>query len=358
MSTRPITLPKLSATMESGHLVNWLKKPGDHVGEAVAEVESDKAIMELEAFNSGYLIGPLAETDQDYPVGTVLTQLSDQPGETAPKDASIPDAGTDADLHGAALPATEAAGPASAHPQEPEKAPHAEAGADAEPRETASPAEMPVRRVPAQHVRFRSSQYARHLAHDLRVDLAWVRPGDGETIRGQEVLAAARQDPAPNLDAGPPWHYKPLLPTHRAVADNMSATLATPTFSLSSRIPLQALKELAHERHHSLTLLLARALALSVRQHPQFNATYVPQGLAVRERVDVGIAVGVPGGLLTPVLRDAAGLALDELAQEWTRLEEKTLARTLTASDYQGATIYLSNLGMFAGVERFEAVAP
>jgi len=172
------------------------------------------------------------------------------------------------------------------------------------------------------------------------------------------VVAAALAGPQPDLGAGPPYEVKPLSTMAKAVADNMSATLGTPTFRVSAHLPLTALRTLAHQKGHSLTLLLARACANVIKTHPRFNALYTPRGLAQRERVDVGIAVDIPDGLVTPVIRDAAGRPLDELAEDWRILKDKVKRRRMAPEDYQGATFYLSNLGVFEHVTHFDAIVP
>jgi len=177
-------------------------------------------------------------------------------------------------------------------------------------------------------------------------------------IHAPQVLAAALAGPIPNLDAGPVYRLEALTSMHKAVANNMIATLGTPTFRVSARLPLAPLKALAHAQQQSLTLLLARACALCVQKHPHFNAVYTTSALAVREQVDIGIAVDVPGGLLTPVLRDAARRPLDELAEDWRILRDKIKRNRLAPDDYQGATFYLSNLGVFEQVSHFDALVP
>jgi len=144
----------------------------------------------------------------------------------------------------------------------------------------------------------------------------------------------------------------------RSIAEHMSAAAHIPTFRVSARLPVGKLQTLAHERTLSFTLLMARALAQTVERHPQFNDAYTPLGLAQRKRIDVGIAVDIPGGLVTPVLRDAAKRSLDDLRQDWQRLKQQGRQQRLRPEDYQGATIYLSNLGMFPHVRRFDAIVP
>ena len=145
---------------------------------------------------------------------------------------------------------------------------------------------------------------------------------------------------------------------HRAIVENMNATLHTPTFQLSAELPFAPLQKVAKTRKLSLTLLLARAAALSITEHPKFNMVYTQSRLAVRERIDVGIAVDVPGGLVTPVIRDVAESSLAKLSKDWQSLKAKAQQQRLVASDYQGATFYISNLGMFPTVRSFDAIVP
>ncbi|HHH39005.1 MAG TPA: 2-oxo acid dehydrogenase subunit E2 [Sedimenticola sp.] len=340
MTMEPIRMPVLSDTMQSGRLVSWQKQVGDrvHKGELLAEVESDKAVMDLEAFRDGYLAGPLAAPDTDIPTGTVIGYLADRPvsgKENAPEPAP--------EGH----PATPPPAPAAPPPVDtgPERTPSAPA---------ASPTSPPAEKVPAP----RASPYARGLARELGLDLRQIAPGSDGTIRSRQVLAAALAAPQPRLDAGPPWHYKLLSSMRRAVAENMSATLHTPMFRVSSELPVAPLRRLADSHQVSFTLLLARAAAQTVQAHPRFNMAYTPAGFAVREAVDVGIAVDVPGGLVTPVVRDLAACSAGEAMEAWRILKEKIRRQRLAPADYEGATFYLSNLGVFSNVRSFDAIVP
>ena len=349
MKKEPITMPVLSDTMESGHLIHWLKQPGDAVkkGDVLAEAESDKAVMDVEAFSDGYLVGPLAEAGSDVPVGTVIGYIGD-----------TPDAGAGVAEDKPPSPPTEHEAPSS-EPAQMKDIPAATPAADVAAVSGKAPPRV-ERDVSPKHVdrKVRISPYARGLARELGVDLAAITPNAQGIIQAPQVVAAALQGPQPNLDSGPKWHYKMLSSMRRAVADNMSATLHTPTFRVSAHLSLGPLHQAARDKKQSLTLLLARALALTVVEHPLFNAVYTPIGLAVRQQVNVGIAADVPGGLLTPVLQDAAERTLKELAEDWRILKEKLTRQRLTPEDYEGATIYLSNLGMFDVVSSFEAIVP
>ncbi len=344
---QPVLMPALSDTMTSGRLLRWLKQPGDPVkrGDALAEVETDKAVMDVEAFDDGFLGGPLASVDTDIAVGTPIAYLTDRPAN--------PTAESVGEVMAATPPSVQAAAVSSS----PSKSKHDD-NTSREVADSPAPLTAPVRKPPKDGRHVPASPYARALAADLGLDLAQVKPGADDTIRVADVLAATRRLPQPDLEAGPPYRMEPLSPMYRTVADNMAATLGTPTFSVAARISLVPLKAIADEGKSSLTLLLARAAALTVKQFPQFNSCYTPAGMARRERVDVGIAVDVEGGLITPVLRDAADRPLAELAEDWRILRDKVKRRRVVPKDYQGASFYLSNLGSFPVVDSFEAIVP
>ncbi len=361
MKREPIKMPVLSDTMETGHLVSWKKQPGDAVkkGDIIAEIESDKAVMDLEAFDDGYLAGPLARPDSDIPVGAVIGYLVDDreaalatqsdTAEKSPETTPQPETTAQPPAKPAAQVAPSA--PTESRPKKPAMQPQSENAA-------AGDATRPENPAATNEPRQKASPYARGLARELGIDLASVKPGADGVITSRHVLAAALAGPQPNLDAGPPYRYKLLTSMHRAVAENMAATVQTPTFRVNAQLPVATLQQHAHEQEMSFTLLLARELALTVVEHPEFNMVWTPRGLAVRDRVDVGIAVDIPGGLVTPVIRDAANRAIEELAEDWRILRDKTRRQRLAPSDYEGATIYLSNMGMFAAVRSFDAIVP
>ncbi len=336
MSREALKLPVLSDTMETGQLSEWLKQPGDPVkkGEAVAEVESDKAIMEVEAFKDGFLTGPLAPTGVDIPIGETIAYIADsksseeQPVEQTVTEPEQKKKQIEPEIKLEAKPVTKASTPGSTS------------------QATAHPLSLKI------------SHYARGLAQELNIDPATIRPDTDGIIHSPQVLAAALQGSQPNLDDGPEWHYKLFTPMHRAIADNMTATLGIPTFRVSAGIAMTKLIKTAEKQKISLTLLLCKALAMTVQKYPQFNAAYTPYGLAQRKQVDVGIAVDRPGSLLTPVIRDAAVQSIAELNKQWDSLKAKIKARRIKPTDYKGATIYLSNLGVFKRVTQFEAIVP
>ncbi|MEB8537406.1 2-oxo acid dehydrogenase subunit E2 [Acidithiobacillus ferriphilus] len=317
-----ITMPVLSDTMQTGRLTRWNKAVGEAIkkGEAVAEVETDKAILDVEAFADGFLAGPLAAVDTDIPVRQVIGYIVYTP------EATKTDAG------GAARTAATTAPPAPPSTAAALQPPHAGA--------------------------LQASPYARALARDLELDLSQVRPGPGGIIHAAQVLASALAPEDADLRRGPPYTIERPSMLRAAVARNMSATLDTPTFLISSRFATASLHAAAKQAGLSLTLALTRACALTVAEDPWFNHIWTRQGLARRSRVDVGIAVDTGDGLITPVLRDAAGRPLKELMEDWRILLGKVKKGRIYPEDYQGASFYLSNLGVFPEIERFNAIVP
>ncbi|HUI59364.1 MAG TPA: 2-oxo acid dehydrogenase subunit E2, partial [Steroidobacteraceae bacterium] len=143
-----------------------------------------------------------------------------------------------------------------------------------------------------------------------------------------------------------------------ATAQAMIASLGTPTFRVTAALPLALLITYAKQTGQSVNLLLARACALSILEHPRFNALYTPEGIAWRDRVDIAIAVDSAEGLITPVLRDVAQRSLAELSQQWSALLDKARTRRITPAEYSGATFYVSDLGVFPVVHSFESIVP
>lgn len=372
-----VTMPVLSDTMETGRLVRWNKAVGEPVkkGEAIAEVETDKAILDVEAFADGFLAGPLAPVDEDIPVRQTIAYIVDS--QEAAKTEATDARTTSATETPAPTPKADSAAE-STNPASPRAAPAkaaAEVATDARDSRLAAISTpvatnlsgadepSPAASAPAESrstgfTKVPASPYARALARDLGIDLEYLRPGPDGRVHAAEVLAAAMAGSEPDLRYGPPHRLERMRPMRAAVARNMTATLHTPTFQIGSRLALQTLHERAKARKVSLTLALARACALTVAEDPWFNHVWTPAGLARRERVDVGIAVDTGDGLVTPVLRDAARRPPQELAEDWRILLGKTRKGRLAPEDYEGATFYLSNLGVFPHITHFNAIVP
>ncbi len=313
-----ITMPALSDTMSNGRLVKWTKKSRDKIkkGDVIAEVETDKAVMEVEAFQDGYLSGPLAAEGTEAPVGQTIGYIADNLDEIARDGANAVTAPQPGTSNG----------------------------------KTAQPAEQA--RVSAVLAASRASlQTAPRTGSRRPAPRQSSEPAVLATPTANPLLAA--------IEAGPPYRLERASSLREAVAHNMIASASTPSFRIAAQLSLQPLIAAAKANSgYSVSLLLARACALTIAAHPLFNAAYTPDGLARRDRVDVGIAIDSGDGLITPVLRDAAGRSLAELAENWGTLRDRAKARRLVPADYRGATFYLSNLGVVPLIYAFDSIIP
>lgn len=392
MSKTPVILPLLSDTMTTGRLARWLKNPGDavQVGDVLAEVESDKAIMDVEAFKAGYLAGPLAPVDTDVPVKSTIAWIVDDPVEMDASKTGRAVSSSDASLAAVATPSSGApvagspeprpvlasaegvssalAAPVSP-PQPPDsKQPAPEDGRASSANPLASGAAAPIstaaEAVSAKPMSGASAVVAAAFAGRTVLGLGPDRPQGAGVPRGQNPV----NDPAHNLamapgihpahfDLGPVDRIERPTPLKAAMAENVAQSLQIPTFRVAIDVDLKPLSEAAHAAGHSFTLVLAKACALSLQEHPDFNACWTAGGVARRKRVDMAIAMDTPDGLITPVLRHAARSLVD-LAVDWQHLKEKVRTRRLAPTDYRGGTFYLSNLGPFPEIVQFDAIVP
>ncbi|MBL6802608.1 MAG: 2-oxo acid dehydrogenase subunit E2 [Synechococcus sp. BS307-5m-G38] len=378
MATHDIFMPALSSTMTEGKIVEWLKQPGDKVGrgESVLVVESDKADMDVESFQDGYLAAVLMPAGSTAPVGETIGLIVETEAEIADAQAKAPSAPTAAPV---------AAAPVAA-------APVATA-----PASTPAPAPAPVvARPPAPAVaapvvndgRIVASPRAKKLASQLGVDLATVRGSgphgriqaeDVEQAGGQPVsvpkvaegtapvassngakAVAAPAAPAGN-SFGRPGETVPFNTLQGAVNRNMEASLAVPCFRVGYTITtdkLDGFYKQVKPKGVTMTALLAKAVAVTLARHPQVNAATTAAGMAYPAEVNVAVAVAMEdGGLITPVLRNADRTDLYELSRQWGDLVKRSRSKQLQPEEYSTGTFTLSNLGMF-GVDRFDAILP
>ncbi|MEL5849481.1 MAG: dihydrolipoamide acetyltransferase family protein [Candidatus Igneacidithiobacillus chanchocoensis] len=375
-----ILMPVLSDTMQTGRLTRWNKSVGDpvHKGEAIAEVETDKAILDVEAFADGFLAGPLAPVDEDIPVRQPIAYLVDnreaalaaddgtataeKASEAAPAKTGANQAPADTTPRATQVSASQATVPTGKEDASvPVSSPPAGTQIPTSPPSPSAKRNAPTT-VPTAGNLPRSaagaSPYARALAQDLGLTIEEIQPGADGQIHASEVLAAALAPRPVDLRYGPPYQISKPSALREAVARNMIAAAATPSFRISTRVDLSPLHEQGKRLRLSFTLALTRACALTVAEDPWFNGVWTPTGWVSRSRVDVGIAVDTGAGLITPVLRDAASRPLAELAEYWRILLGKVKTGRLAPEDYQGASFYVSNLGIFAEVEEFDAIVP
>ena len=387
MATHEIFMPALSSTMTEGKIVEWLKKPGDKVerGESVLVVESDKADMDVESFNEGFLAAVLMPAGGTAPVGETIGLIVETQAEIAEVQAKAP-----------AAPAAVPAPAATPDPAAPAPAPAQVAAAAAQaPAAPAAPvAQVPVVAAAAPsgngNGRVVASPRARKLALQLGVALEALRgSGPHGRIQAEDVLAATGQPvslprvaegsgPAvAPLASGGGAAAAPVAPAgqafgrpgdtvafntlQQAVNRNMVASLQVPAFRVGYTITTDKLDSFYKQvkaKGVTMTALLAKAAAVTLARHPQVNAATTDAGMAYPAAINVAIAVAMEdGGLITPVLAAADRTDLYSLSRSWADLVERARAKQLKPDEYSTGTFTLSNLGMF-GVDRFDAILP
>jgi pyruvate dehydrogenase E2 component (dihydrolipoamide acetyltransferase) len=322
-----VVMPKLTDTMEEGVLLAWKKREGDPVqaGEALAEIETDKAIMDLEAFASGILRKILVQDGATVMSGTLIGVIGgpDEDITSALTDTitAAPSAGG-----GTRTSAPAAAGPAPASP------------------------------ASSEEIRIIASPRAKSLAADRGIDLAVITgTGPGGRIVEEDVVKA----PAPPLSAGTD---QPLSQMRKAIARATTQSKApVPHFYLTSEIDMEQAERFRAQfkqnrtTHPSVTDLLIKAAAIALTRHPEINVSFTGQAIRRHARIDIGIAVGIDDGLITPVIRNCGAKSLDDISTESRTLIDRAREKRLQPQEYTDATFSISNLGMF-DVENFIAV--
>ncbi|MFZ5595372.1 MAG: FAD-dependent oxidoreductase [Pseudomonadota bacterium] len=346
-----IKMPQLSDTMTEGMVVSWSKQPGDKIkrGDIVAQVETDKAIMDVEVFREGYLSGPLAAVDSMVPVGGAMGYLVEKPEQVVDKTVASSELRVARKEKEEAMVRKEAL-PVSPSPLAPR--PSSLAGAAPVPRPDNKQA----------------TPYARKLAGALHVNLNNVRgTGAGGVIIGDDVLRAQPIERSAEIAAQPPAYAMPEIqvPGHgramssmeRAVSQSMTASLTMPTFHVTINARPEALIKAAKNKAVSVTVAIAKACALAMKKHPAMNWAYQPvDKLVERDFVDIGMAVSADGGgLVVPVLRGCESRSLEELDAAWKDLVARARVRRLKPEEYANPTFMVSNMGML-GVSYFDAI--
>jgi pyruvate dehydrogenase E2 component (dihydrolipoamide acetyltransferase) len=320
-----VVMPKLTDTMEEGVLVAWKKHEGDRVeaGEVIAEIETDKAVMDLEAFASGILRKIVVREGETVPSGTLLGVIAEADEDITPvltdRMSSVP-------LTGSGVKPT----------VPPAGAPPAEASLAEGARPIASPR-------------------AKALAAERGIDLSTIAgTGPGGLIVEEDVLKAQV--------AVPPGTDRPLSQMRKAIARTMVQSKApVPHFYLTTEIDMEQAEQFrirfteSRRSHPSITDLLIKAAALALTRHPDVNVSYAGDVIRRYASIDIGVAVGMEDGLIAPVIRNCGAKSLETIAGESRALIEKAKQKRLQPSEYTGATFTISNLGMF-DVENFIAV--
>jgi pyruvate dehydrogenase E2 component (dihydrolipoyllysine-residue acetyltransferase) len=338
-----VVMPALEMAQESGKLIAWLKKEGDQVrkGEMLLEVETDKAVVEVEAASDGVLAGVTAKPGDVIPVGHTIAWLVG-PGESIPAAAAT------------------ATAPAARR-------------LDASPA-AAAPVAAGVGATPVQAPRI--SPKARRLAQEQGVDISRIKgSGPGGEILADDIHAAAAQSPRDvkadlqvrprtGPQAGP--STEPLTTIGRLMAERTTQSWTTvPHFFVMREVDASALQSAREallpeiDRSHRLkvthTDLLVGAVARTLRRHPRLNASWTPEGIAVHADINIALAMAVENAVVTGVILRADAAAVGDIAVRRHELAERARAGRLQPTDVAGATFTISNLGMFA-VDAFTAI--
>lgn len=392
MAVTKVVMPKLSDAMESGKIIRWVKQEGDRVqgGDILAEVETDKADVEMEAFGSGVLRKVLVGPGGKAPVGTVIAVIAEPNEDISSVLASAP-APVAAPAVASAQPAPAAAvseRPAGVPPQPrtedyttrpvppPSHAPAAAGAPPSAPRQI-RPEGAAATAAEAGGERVKASPLARKIAAQSGVDLRLIHgSGPGGRIIRRDVESAVTPEGAPAA-AGAPAARRPAapgaeLPEYEDVPlSSMRAAIArvmplskgpVPHFYVTVEVAMDRAWHLREELNAlpdrpkvSVTDLLIRAAAIALLRHPGVNASFQGNAIRVFHRVHVGLAVALEEGLITPVIRDCQAKSVFEIAEATRDVAERARARRMRANEIGGATFSISNLGMF-GVTEFSAI--
>ncbi|MCL4241051.1 MAG: 2-oxo acid dehydrogenase subunit E2 [Dehalococcoidia bacterium] len=347
-----VTMPQMGADMTEGTLLKWLKQVGDSVqrGDILAEIETDKATVELEAYEAGTIIKQLASEGDVVPVGDVIALLG-EPSEAVPEVDRKPPAET---------PARRAV--------EPEAKERAAAAAGAAPAPAAAPDAEPDAGG-----RIRVSPVAKRMARDAGIDISELRGSgpDGRILRRdiEAAVAAGTKDapaaetatarPAPAVARPAAGAAEGLSKMRQAIARRMTLSKQTqPHYYLTLDIDMTAAlafreqfnASATDEQRVSINDLVVKACAIALERHPKFNAEFSEEGLVPHERVNVCIGVALDDGLIAPALMDCHLKSLGRIAVESKDLINRAKAGRLKADEYSDGTFTITNLGAF-GVE-------
>jgi pyruvate dehydrogenase E2 component (dihydrolipoamide acetyltransferase) len=396
-----VYMEALSPTMEEGRLVTWLKNEGDAVaeGDVLAEVETDKATMELVARGAGVLRKRTLEEGGTAAVGTVIAVIAgededvsgltggdegggDQAAATAEAPAEMPEGGDEGAEDDAAEGAKVDAAPDGTAPDKAERGTPEEptAGAKSTPRPAGDAAET-EEGEPQGDGRVKASPLARRLAAESGVALDGIRgSGPGGRVVKRDIEEAAKTGPAakpaavggapaaapaPAATADTRHRDVPLSQMRKTIARRLTQSIGpVPHFFLTVEVDMREAMRLRGRINERLKEegikvspndLIIKATAMALRKHPYVNAAWTGDAIRLYEQVHVGVAVAVEDGLITPVVRDAQDKGIGEIAAEVKEMAGRAREKKLKPEEYTGSTFSISNLGMF-GIEEFTAV--
>src|ERR1041385_7564750 len=359
MATKVI-MPKLSPTMEEGQISRWLKKEGDKVsmGEPLAEIDTDKATMEMQALAKGVLRKIIIGEGQSAPLGQLIAIIAEPNEDIASLTSEAP-----------------AAAPPPKQEEKPVEQPAPQAKAAAA---SAAPAPRPVDNGQPRTDSGRTivSPLAARMAAEAGIDLRSLQgSGPGGRIIKRDIEAAISQPkPQPSFPrpvgvgqipqiGASAYRDEPASEMRKVIARRLVTSLGpVPHFFLTSEIEMDRAAEMRRginaldpDLKISINDIIIKVAAAALVQHPEVNASYQEKFVRHYERADGGVAVAIEEGRITPVVRAADQKPLSQIAAEVRELAERARSRRLKPEEYTGATFSISNLGMF-GIDEFTAV--
>src|SRR5215217_7151268 len=373
MATKVI-MPKLSPTMEEGQISRWLKKEGDKVsmGEPLAEIDTDKATMEMQALGNGVLRKILINEGQAAPLGQLIAII----GEPDEDIASVLSEAPPKKQPEQEQKKQEQEKPAP--PSAPAAAPAPQAKAAAAGVGTVDNGRQP-QAATSDSARLIVSPLAARMAAEAGLDLRSLQgSGPGGRIIKKDIEAALTQPKAaPAVPAFPravepgrfqqaaasAYRDEPASEIRKTIAKRLVTSLGpVPHFFLTSEIEMdraaemrQGINALDPDLKISINDIIIKVVAAALIQHPEVNASFQEKFVRYYEHADIGVAVAIEDGLITPVVRAANQKSLSQIAGEVRELAERARTRRLKPEEYTGASFSVSNLGMF-GIDEFTAV--
>ena len=405
MTVSKVVLAKLSPTMEEGTIVKWTKKEGDAVkqGDVLAEIETDKANMEMEALGSGVLRKILVPAGGKAPIGALIGVIAEPNEDIEPliaKEAGKAGGGAKPAAPAAAVATTPAPEPVKAAAETTAKAAPADQPASVASAAQTPPVPAPPEPTPAAPVgqgspaaggdggRVKASPLARSMAAHQNIDLASVagsgpggriikrdieswagpRPGTDAPARSagapasRPSAAPASRPAAPPAPSVTPGQELPLSNMRKTIAKRLSESMFTsPHYYVTVEIDMDAAVDLRDQIQRleqgkvSFNDLVVKACARALTRFPLVNASWGGDKIVTHAEVHIGIAVAIPDGLITPVVRNADRKSILDIAHEVRDLATRARDKKLKPEEFTGSTFTISNLGMF-DVEEFTAI--
>ena len=340
MITR-VVMPKLTDTMEEGVLVTWKKEENEAVaaGDILAEIETDKAVMDLEAFGSGILRKKLAREGETVKAGSLIAVVAEADDDIEPVLAEASHNGDPA--------SDSVTGPTAAVKDFPS------------PPSQEKPLPTPAKDQPQPSVSVKASPRAKAKAKEMGIELSKIKgSGPSGRIVEEDVTVLATDQPASEVKATD----RPLSQIRKAIARITTESKApVPHFYLTAEVGmteaerLRAQVKMTKKTPVSMTTLFVKSVALALSRHPDINVSFKGEAIRQHGRIDIGVAVALKDGLVTPVIRDCLKKDIFGLSKEIANLIERARNKQLTPEEYTGATFSISNLGMYQ-IENFIAV--